>query len=417
MLMKTTVLMLFSILLSSQSKYATANEPEMHSLFEAPNKSVRVICLGDSVTGVYYHTGGRRAYSALVEIGLQRAFPETEIEVINAGISGHTTADGLNRLERDVLSKNPDLVTIKFSLNDMTRIPMANFESNLMSMIKQIQATGSAVVLCTPNSVIDSTGRPTKKLETYVAKIREVAKRENLPLADCYAAYEEKREQDEWAWTMMMSDDIHPNMGGHKLIAETIVNRISGQTISLQDVDPLTPTLPFTLAKLRTGEPVKILAMPPYDTLVKRVIQKDFPEAKLEVTTWTVDGLSLPEIEKSADQVRSSKADWVIIALPREVLPGKDAQELRSLSWILNKSLSFGHLEWDCIVISPDLTGPATTDEEHMREGILHQFVRHQDLNLLSLTTLSDSDVKNVKQKDATAFLQAWWQQELQQKP
>ncbi|MCA9039741.1 MAG: SGNH/GDSL hydrolase family protein [Planctomycetaceae bacterium] len=391
---------------------ATASETSLRDLFTDSDGPVNVVCLGDSVTGVYYHTGGRRAYSAMVEIGLRRVFPKKQINVINAGISGNTTVDGLNRLERDVLSKSPDLVTIMFSLNDMTRVPLTDFEANLKTMIEQIKATGSLVLLCTPNSVFDSTGRPVNKLEQYVTRIRTIAEREKIPLADCYAAYEKQRQEDEWNWVMWMSDDIHPNMGGHKRIAETIVERISGQPISLEDVPPLLPHLPHTIAKLRAGKPVQFVAMPPYDVLVEKLVRHNFPQAKLNIEPWPVANLSLKEIELSADRIRAVKPDWVIINLPREILPSQNADELRHLSWILNKSLSFGQSEWDCLVMSPDLTRSASTNEEKQRGEILHQFVRNQDLPLLTRSTFDSGE-----QIDSFKLFQKWWEQEQKQSP
>ena len=38
-----------------------------------------VICFGDSVTGIYYHTGSRRAYTDMVAIALRQAFPRASI--------------------------------------------------------------------------------------------------------------------------------------------------------------------------------------------------------------------------------------------------------------------------------------------------------------------------------------------------
>src|SRR5438552_1850198 len=72
-------------------------------------KPVTVVCIGDSITGVYYHTGGRRAYPEMVEVALKRDLPQAKVKVINAGISGDTLPGGLKRFERDVLRHKPDL--------------------------------------------------------------------------------------------------------------------------------------------------------------------------------------------------------------------------------------------------------------------------------------------------------------------
>jgi lysophospholipase L1-like esterase len=66
-------------------------EDEAKPLLTFGEKPVTIVCLGDSVTGVYYHTGGKRAYPEMLEIAIKRAFPKANVTVINAGISGHTT--------------------------------------------------------------------------------------------------------------------------------------------------------------------------------------------------------------------------------------------------------------------------------------------------------------------------------------
>src|ERR1700722_8073416 len=82
---------------------------------------VRIVCFGDSVTGVYYHTGGRRAWCDLLGLALERIYLNAKIEMINAGVSGNTSAEGLQRMEADVLSHNPQLVVVMFGLNDVAR--------------------------------------------------------------------------------------------------------------------------------------------------------------------------------------------------------------------------------------------------------------------------------------------------------
>ena len=108
-----------------------AAAPPAQSLLEFGSSPVTIVCLGDSVTGVYYHTGGRRAYPEMLELAIRKAVPQAQVKVINAGISGHTTTEGLARLDRDVLRHKPDLVTISFGLNDMTRVPEEQFVDNL----------------------------------------------------------------------------------------------------------------------------------------------------------------------------------------------------------------------------------------------------------------------------------------------
>ena len=45
---------------------------------------VKVVCLGDSVTGVYYHTGGRRAYPEMLALALRQAVPAAQLQHVRA---------------------------------------------------------------------------------------------------------------------------------------------------------------------------------------------------------------------------------------------------------------------------------------------------------------------------------------------
>ena len=51
---------------------AEANFPNATAKLQS-SKPLRIVCFGDSVTGVYYHTGSRRAYTDMVGIALKKA--------------------------------------------------------------------------------------------------------------------------------------------------------------------------------------------------------------------------------------------------------------------------------------------------------------------------------------------------------
>jgi acyl-CoA thioesterase I len=67
--------------------------------------------------------------------------------VVNAGVSGDTTADGLARLDW-ALADKPDLVILEMGANDMLRgIDPALVRANLDAMIRKIQASGARILL------------------------------------------------------------------------------------------------------------------------------------------------------------------------------------------------------------------------------------------------------------------------------
>ncbi len=353
------------------------------ALMKTGTEPVRVVCLGDSVTGVYYHTGGRRAYPEMLQLALKRLYPDASVEVFNAGISGNTTVDALKRLDTDVLTHKPHLVTVMFGLNDMTRVPMEEYEANLSTIIQKCRDAGAEVMLCTPNSVTDTPSRPRTRLFEYREGILRVGERANAPVVDCFSVFEAVRSENSSQWLMIMSDEIHPNMAGHKLFAERIAQAISGKAVSLENEGPPQPLLPRTLALLKENKPVHVYAMPPYDGLTLSALKTIAPNAQVEVTPWPVEGQTLPQIEESAKKVRELKPDLVIVAVPIEAKAESREQFLRSYKWVLNYALSFGHQEWDCLAVVPSVTSPVADADAQERDRLARALIRAQDIGMV----------------------------------
>jgi lysophospholipase L1-like esterase len=391
--MRIIIFLLSSVSLLSAAPLKTAQ------LLAEGKEPVRIACIGDSITGIYYHSGGKRAYPEMLQIALQKIHPQAEVTVRNAGISGDTTTRGLLRLERDVLAHKPHLVTIMFGMNDLVRTPVADFQNNLREIIRRCRAIDAEVILCTQNSVVENPKWTPAKVAEFTQAIRDIAKAESLPIADCFAAVESIHANDALEWTLLLSDRIHPNMAGHKLFAETIAQTITGQKTSLADIGPPLPALSHTLELLQAGKPVKVLAMPPYDMLIAPAIQQLYPEAVVNVTPWPVDGQKLGHIEVSAKNVRAMQPDLVLIAIPASLSLRAPQSFLNSFSSIMNLSLSFGPQQWDVIVALPSATNTKLTIEEQEREALARRLIEATDLHLLAgdasaLTTLLTQSLK-----------------------
>ena len=103
-----------------------------------------VVFLGDSLTAGYGLEGGQ-AYPALVEKRLEeQGIP---LKVLNAGVSGDTTAGGLARLDW-LLSQKPDMVVVGLGGNDGLRgLPLEQAENNLREIVRRSKAAGARVLL------------------------------------------------------------------------------------------------------------------------------------------------------------------------------------------------------------------------------------------------------------------------------
>lgn len=84
----------------------------------APAKAAcRVVCLGDSWT-FGMNVGQEQTYPRRLHALLTEAFPRTDIEVLNLGVLGYSSHQGLELLKTRALDLNPDVVVIGFAMND-----------------------------------------------------------------------------------------------------------------------------------------------------------------------------------------------------------------------------------------------------------------------------------------------------------
>jgi len=158
----------------------------------------KIVCFGDSLTHGTGASGGKDYPSQLSKM--------ISGPVINAGVPGDTTADALQRLERDVLEYSPDIVLITLGGNDLKNgIAKDVAFENLRVIVESIQEQGAHVIIG----------------GLYI------------PFRDRGFASGYEMLADETGATLipnilegimgnrkLMSDPIHPNDAGYKIMAE-----------------------------------------------------------------------------------------------------------------------------------------------------------------------------------------------------
>jgi len=165
----------------------------------APADGRRVIvCLGDSLTA-----GDAAPPDQSYPAWLQRRLDGAgyRYRVVNAGISGDRVADGLNRLQRDVLSQHPSVVIVELGSNDPGRTPRSRWASDLAAIVSRLRAHGAWVIL----GGLDEPGMG----DVY----RAVAARYQTPLVWFTA--------DLWSRPGLWGDAHHPSGAGYRVVAES----------------------------------------------------------------------------------------------------------------------------------------------------------------------------------------------------
>jgi acyl-CoA thioesterase-1 len=114
-------------------------------LAAAPAHGETVLVYGDSLSAAY-GMPERRGWVALLEARLQRERPD--YSVVNASISGETSAGGLARIGKVLERDGPAIVILELGANDgLHGLPVAAMKKNLSAMIQQSQKAGARVLL------------------------------------------------------------------------------------------------------------------------------------------------------------------------------------------------------------------------------------------------------------------------------
>lgn len=181
-------------------------------LFQAGNSTKTILFYGDSLTAGLGLTT-EEAFPALVEKKFkQQGKP---CKVINAGLSGETSAGGLSRLEW-VLRQPVDVFVLELGANDGLRgLPIEQTQKNLQAIIDKVKAKYPKVKIVIAGMMVPPNMGP-----DYTSKFRkifpELAKKNNatlIPFLLQDVAGNEKLNQ---------ADGIHPNIEGHKIVAENV---------------------------------------------------------------------------------------------------------------------------------------------------------------------------------------------------
>lgn len=215
-------------------------------------ESVVLAFFGDSVThGEFEFTNGYKESVHRPELVFHKLLSDrikaefgTEVTVINAGIGGNFSDDGLARIQTDVLDKKPDFCCVMFGTNDVTNArkgqeALDKYAQNMKEIIRKLQAQNIEVVLMTPGMLCSRGVKGFKggwwfihkyyeslqkggKMDQYVDAMRKVAKEMNVPVADAYAEWKALEKKGVDTTAMLVNGMNHPTAEAHKIFADKL---------------------------------------------------------------------------------------------------------------------------------------------------------------------------------------------------
>ena len=177
-----------------------------------PSRVRTILFFGDSLTDGY-GIARKQAYPALIGEKIRSA--GLRYEVINAGVSGDTTAGGLRRIAR-YLDRRIDVLVLELGINDAFRgVPVQQMRANLQGIIDRVRARNRDVEV-----VIAGMQLPEFGADAYVREFgqmfRELAERNNAALVP-YLLQGVGGDP-----ALNLPDRIHPNAAGMRILAENV---------------------------------------------------------------------------------------------------------------------------------------------------------------------------------------------------
>lgn len=183
----------------------------------------RLILFGDSITAGYSEG------EITLKLNERIAALEPNIEIINAGIPGDSTAGGLERVQNHVIRHQPDWVTVFFGANDASIVydmPIEKFIKNVIEIVLEIGPERVILIgapyVCQTLHAID---RPLVRLERYAEATKKIAAKLKIPYISLLVEMQKSVKPTDY----LQKDGLHFSDKGYDLLSELIVKELRKQ--------------------------------------------------------------------------------------------------------------------------------------------------------------------------------------------
>ncbi len=174
-----------------------------------------LVCFGDSLTAGFGADPGE-SYPDFLQKDLdQRGFP---YHVVNQGISGNTTKDGLNRVDR-ILALHPAVIVVEFGGNDGLRgLRIEDSRSNLDQILARLKPSGAKIALA---GITLPPDYGPDYIQQFQATYTLLAHKYNVPLLPFLLQGVFGVEG------MMQADRTHATARGNQVVAQNVLHLVT----------------------------------------------------------------------------------------------------------------------------------------------------------------------------------------------
>jgi lysophospholipase L1-like esterase len=169
------------------------------------------------------------AYPSRVIVALRKRFPRATVTPIDSFKGGTTTKFGLEKMDKDVVPKKPDLVLLAFGGNDVAgpigkgpRNPPKQYKEDMRTLIRRAKEAGAEVMIVGIMQQFPW-GEPARRWPAYRKVQLELGEEENIAVADVYTEWMNQATRGVPPFTQLHNWVNHPGKEGHGLFADVIL--------------------------------------------------------------------------------------------------------------------------------------------------------------------------------------------------
>jgi lysophospholipase L1-like esterase len=199
----------------ARSQLAAGDQGRLQRLIEKgrEGKPVTIATIGGSITAGVGASDSAHGFAPLLNGWWSETFPASASKLVNAGISGTASDYGSLRVERDVLSYNPDLVVVEFAVNDINSAFSDTYEGLLRQLLNAPSQPAVILLFMMRYSSVpgeDISAEPWQSL---------IGAHYNLPMVSFYDAISPELAAGNLTVAQIGPDGVHPSDLGHAYVA------------------------------------------------------------------------------------------------------------------------------------------------------------------------------------------------------
>lgn len=202
----------------------------LHKLVENTQKPMLWLFEGDSITHGSHHTKGYRSYAEHWQeiVKWELYWKENKDQrcndiIVNAAVSGATATECLAQADWRLKQFRPQVVFFNFGVNDIRHIgDLKRYRADLTALVNMARRKGAIPVLMVPSLCLN----PHPRCGEYERVVREIADKEKILLVDHGGYWREVANQGDSAPRAWMSNGLHPNELGHRVMAQTMAKEL-----------------------------------------------------------------------------------------------------------------------------------------------------------------------------------------------